>query len=415
MVDSKHAHVFLLSAQRSYQYHNLELHGHVTRRALLAEAVGLVAPHVTARVAVCRTGAAAELERGLLARHGARHYARAAQNAVCATNVAVVIDIDRGRAAVADRNRSGSGTGASSVLRRRVVIGVPTLAVVAAVVAVVMALVFVSVVVVVVVGLSYDKTCDGYQHTGATCNAGNQAQFASARARVAALSVGRLRVIGGRFRRRGLGGCRRRGRGRRGNSGAHTAQLSTEVCNVEFDPPDEAEEDSDSYELKEWLAEALDESPAELSLLDEEDDLVAGFVVFLVVGFFVFDELSLLPESLEDDEVAVDFFFLVAVLLVDLDESLLEEDVFFLVELDVEVDLELSSDVPASSDPVLLSSSSSSDVVSAVQKNPTLPIVVVGVAVVLGPGTERVPHRITLPLTQASIAFLLSSVADLGR
>lgn len=137
---------------------------------------------------------------------------------------------------------------------------------------------------------------------------------------------------------------------------------TAEFCSVEFDSADaEAEEVSDPNEPVESLAEAeeLEESPDELSLLDDED-LVAGFVVFLVTGFFVFDELSSLPDSLEDDAVVV--FFLVEVLLVDLDESSEEEEVVFFFLVELEVDLELSSEVPASSDPVLLSSSSPSDV-----------------------------------------------------
>lgn len=132
-------------------------------------------------------------------------------------------------------------------------------------------------------------------------------------------------------------------------------ELPAELCDVELEPPD-AEAEADS-ELAESLAEALDESPAEPSLLEEEEDFVAGLVVFLVVGLVVLDVLSLLPESLDEEEDVLFFFLLDELLLVALDESLLDEEDFFFV--DVELDLELSSEVPASSsDPVLLSSSS---------------------------------------------------------
>lgn len=130
-------------------------------------------------------------------------------------------------------------------------------------------------------------------------------------------------------------------------------ELPAELCDVELEPPD-AEAEADS-ELDESLAEALDESPAEPSLLEEED-FVAGLVVFLVVGLVVLDVLSLLPESLDEEEDVLFFFLLDELLLVALDESLLDEEDFFFV--DVELDLELSSEVPASSEPVLLSSSS---------------------------------------------------------
>lgn len=129
--------------------------------------------------------------------------------------------------------------------------------------------------------------------------------------------------------------------------------LDPALCDEELESPEEPDEDSDTYELEESLVEPLDDaSPAEPSLLEEAEAtgfVVLGAVVFLVVGFFVDDDELPLDESL--DEVVV-FFFFVDVLL-DLEESLLDEDededFFFVVEL------ELSSELPESSEPDELS------------------------------------------------------------
>lgn len=115
-----------------------------------------------------------------------------------------------------------------------------------------------------------------------------------------------------------------------------------------------SEEALEPAELEESLVEPLDDaSPAEPSLLEEAEAtgfVVLGAVVFLVVVFFVDEDELPLDESLDD---VVVFFFFVDELL-DLEESLLDEeedeDFFFFV-----VELELSSELPESSEPDELS------------------------------------------------------------